>query len=209
MIHRERKRAVCPSCRAVYDWKADPRAAPIHTMGKPEGFAIERQPDKMLMRFPLTPWHQKLTLLRVAAVGDIVGLSILWLGINDPLGGAGLANYLPMALGLGITVYAIIALIIRGELFADHQTVRYALGPIAISSKVFRAEEIRQVYVRQDRHRTKSGGNFVYQVRFLLANGDSQTVVRNLRNSEYALYIEQELESFLKIEPAPVYGAFH
>lgn len=70
-------------------------------------------------------------------------------------------------------------------------------------------EDIKQLYVDKYKVGKKNEQNvYAYRVELVLKNGKQKTLVKELHSVEYARYIEQEIEFYLKIKDRPVEGEY-
>jgi hypothetical protein len=195
------------------NWSNHQEAVPVYGVNKPESFEVVRQNDSLTMRFPLISPTGKLQALIIAVVVDfLVLISILSLlkpgGLETGVSNMVLCGFFAVPFALIVTLYVVIAFVNTAQISADHQNVCYTYGPITLGTLTIRASEIQQVFVKQEHRSRKHRSYFLYHVCFILANGNRKAVVRGLRNSDHALYIEQELEDFLNIKHAVVRGGF-
>lgn len=73
--------------------------------------------------------------------------------------------------------------------------------------KTFASNIISQIYVKEYIHRNKNNITYSYKVRAILKNGTDKVIVK-LDNSDYALYLERSIESWLRIEDRHVSGEY-
>jgi len=75
------------------------------------------------------------------------------------------------------------------------------VGEIKIS-----IHELRQLYCIQKIHHGKNGQSITYDLQAATLDGHSKTLLKGLDSPDVALYLEQQIESWLKIEDRPVGG---
>ncbi len=87
----------------------------------------------------------------------------------------------------------------------DLLSVRH--GPVPWrGNKEVRRGEIRQVYSKEVVHHGKHGRSFSYEVWVGMRSGKDIGLVDGLETSEEALFFEQEIEKYLRIDDEPVTG---
>ena len=108
--------------------------------------------------------------------------------------------------GLGLTYYVIAALFNKTIIFVDYDilTIKHKPFPFWGNKKV-NAQDLKQLYVNQKISRNRHGASSSYEVHALTKSGKNIKLIA-LSNSEESLYIEQEIEKFLRIEDQPVKG---
>ena len=85
-------------------------------------------------------------------------------------------------------------------------------GPLAIpfwSNEQLSVDEIEQLYVeRYQSGKTNGQPNYLFRVMAKVKNRANIRLIKGLKRLEYAQYIEQEIEHFLKIKDIEVAGEF-
>lgn len=80
-------------------------------------------------------------------------------------------------------------------------------GPIPWrGKKEIVADQVRQLYCKENTQHTKNGTNCTYEVLVVKNTNVSESLVKGIDNAEQALFIEQELERRLHLEDEPVRG---
>lgn len=91
------------------------------------------------------------------------------------------------------------------RLSVEHKPINFLIQ----KDKHFAPEEIKQAYVRKYSIGSTNGNPvYAYAVDLLLKNGKKLALVKDLHALEYAQYIEQEIEHYLKIKDRPVDGEY-
>ena len=75
-----------------------------------------------------------------------------------------------------------------------------------LGNKTVEASDVKQVYSKERISRSRRGGSVTYEVHALTHSGRNLKLLSGLPNSEQALFIEQEIERFLRIQDVPVRG---
>ena len=88
-----------------------------------------------------------------------------------------------------------------------HGARPFANGPIPYpGNRTLDAGQISQLYCRERVRRGKQSTYFTYDVNAAIEGQKEQKIVSGLDESEQALFIEQEIERFLKIPDTYVKG---
>lgn len=112
------------------------------------------------------------------------------------------------AVGIGLTYYVIagffnrtVITVLSGKLNIDH-------GPVPVPGKLsMSAEELDQLYAKRRVTHSRNGGtNVSYELHARLTSGQDRKLLGGLSKEEDALFIEQQIESFLGIEDRAVSG---
>lgn len=187
----------------------------------PEAGAPEALRPKLPMpeRFTVTEQSGTLSIVRrwyIAVAWFLVffamfwnGFLIVWFTMAIRSGAWGMVAFgtLHAAVGIGL-IYGTLAL------FLNRTTIRVAEGrltvrhaPLPWTGNVdLDTTEIRQLYCKAKVHRGKNSTTTSYEVHLVRPDERSKLLVRGLTEPEQALYLEQELERFLRIRDAPVEG---
>jgi hypothetical protein len=129
-------------------------------------------------------------------------------------GGAGellmlLFPLLHVALGIGLTYYVLTGYLNSTVIDVDFNSITVEHGPLPFwGNKQVVSKMIAQLYCKRDD--TLGNRGFYnangYAVHAITVDRRNIKLLSGLDNSEQALFIEQEIESFLKIEDKPVKG---
>jgi len=111
------------------------------------------------------------------------------------------------AMGIAMTYYMLAGLL-------NHTTVQVGKGMFEIwhhplpwpGEKRLPATDIKQIYCKENLHRSSESSRQTYEVYAALRNGGKEKLLSGLDEPEQALYIEQELERFLGIQNRPMRG---
>ncbi|MEM6530888.1 MAG: hypothetical protein AAF653_21505, partial [Chloroflexota bacterium] len=115
-----------------------------------------------------------------------------------------------VAVGIGTAYEALSMYLNRTVVRVNNDRVEVKTLPLPHPWKdsLITSSDIEQVYVRQMIKRGNKSTTVHYEVRAYLYAAGEKTLVKGLTNPDFALFIEQELESYLGIEDRPVHGEF-
>jgi hypothetical protein len=110
------------------------------------------------------------------------------------------------AVGIGLAYGTFAGFVNRTVIRVGQGMLEVRHGPLPwLGNKTLPAHEVQQLYCQEHVHRNKNGTSVTYSVE-LIRNSGRETLVKGLSECDQALFIEQELERFLKIEDQPVRG---
>lgn len=185
-----------------------PPAGPREVVQLPRGMALDRGSDLVITR----RWLSSLAffLLFFTLLWDgFMGIFLYSLASVDDSGFPWF-SLLHLAVGAGLT-YAVVCQ------FVNRTTVTVRAGQLEVKHgplwwpghKNLDARSLRQVYVRKKvSHSSKGGTSVAYEVEYVAADGRTGSLLGELPRPEQALFIEQQLESFLGIEDTWVSGSY-
>lgn len=82
-----------------------------------------------------------------------------------------------------------------------------AHGPLPwLGNKDLDGSNLKQLYSKEKISQGRNSTTITYEVHALTANGRNEKRVSGLDSSEQALYIEQEIERYFRVEDTPVRG---
>ena len=207
--------AKCGECNTVFSIKDDHffthdrKGRPEMIM--PEGTDVLELSDSLDIRLDWLKSHPR------GALGFLTFFAIVWNGVLAIIGGGLLVAgeltsiafmSVHLLVGLGLiyylaTVYLNYTDIIVNESFIeiDHRPIR---NPF-VKRKKIPSEEIDQLYVNKYVSSTTNGNpNYAYGLFAILkTNGKKVSLIKGM-NRETQLYLEQEIERYLKIKDRPV-----
>ncbi|MFM2243409.1 MAG: hypothetical protein RLZ97_2265 [Verrucomicrobiota bacterium] len=113
------------------------------------------------------------------------------------------------AVGIGL-LYMVIATIFNStEIRAGTGRLAIKHGPIPWrGNQDISTSEIQQLFCREKISRNKNGTTSSYELEAVLKGNTRKTILKSLTAPEHAIYIEQELEKFLRITDQRVHGEF-
>jgi hypothetical protein len=116
---------------------------------------------------------------------------------------------LHVAAGVGITYTALAGWLNRTRISVDQGKVSVRHGPLPwLGNKDIEGSMLKQLYSKEKISRGRNSSSTSYEVHAIMSNGRNVKLVSGLESSEQALYIEQEIERYFRIEDAPVRGQF-
>jgi hypothetical protein len=131
------------------------------------------------------------------------GFLFFWYSIALPMGNTIMTLFplIHVAVGVGLAYRALAGWVNTTRITVDQGRLSVRHGPLPwLGNKDLDASNLKQLY---------SGRNsttVTYEVRVITSNGRNEKVVSGLESSEQALYVEQEIERYFRIENAPVRG---
>lgn len=113
-----------------------------------------------------------------------------------------------VAVGIGVTYYAIAGWFNKSNIFVSRETIEINHRPVPwFGNKKLAASDLKQLYAKEKISNNRNGTTVTYEVHAILRNGKNTKLLSGLESSEQALYIEQEIEKYLGIKNSPVRGA--
>ena len=114
-----------------------------------------------------------------------------------------------VAVGVGLTYYTIAGFLNKTTITISRQNLRVKHTPIPWrGNHNIESAKLEQLYCIEKKHKNKNGSNYSYQVHAVLCDGKSFKFLSGLEEPEQALYIEQEIETRLKIKDRFVTGEY-
>ncbi|MCP4542601.1 MAG: hypothetical protein GY832_36225 [Chloroflexi bacterium] len=114
---------------------------------------------------------------------------------------------LHVAIGVGLTYYVLASYVNRTYIRVNHSFLSIQHAPLPFpGNRTVDASDIKQVYSKENISRSRRSNSVTYEVHALTRNGRNLKLLSRLPNSEQALFIEQEIERFLRIQDVPVRG---
>lgn len=117
---------------------------------------------------------------------------------------------LHVAAGVGLTYYTLAGYLNRTTIDVDFNSLTIRHGPLPWwGNQDVSSRQLRQLYSKRDDHGSSGyrRGYPAYSVHAITEERRNLKLLSGLDTSEQALFIEQEIEKFLKIEDKPVKGA--
>lgn len=113
-----------------------------------------------------------------------------------------------LLIGIGLLYYVLTVLfnttyviVSQRELSIEHRPLRTPF----YSNRYIPTRDIDQIFVEKyAAGKTNGKTNYAFAVQAILPGGKRVKLVKGLKNADQALYIEQEVESFLRIQDEPV-----
>lgn len=124
-----------------------------------------------------------------------------------------LASYMTLfplihvAAGVGLAYTALAGWLNRTRIAVDQGRISVRHGPLPwLGNKDLDGSTLKQVYSKEKISRGRNSTSTTYEVHAITASGKNEKLLSGLETSEQALYIEQEIERYFRIEDAPVRG---
>jgi len=112
-----------------------------------------------------------------------------------------------VAVGIGITYTALAGWLNRTRISVDQGKIIVRHGPLPwLGNKDLDGSDVKQLYSKEKISRGRNSTSTTYEVHAITHGGKNVKVLSGLETSEQALYIEQEIERYFRIEDAPVRG---
>jgi hypothetical protein len=114
---------------------------------------------------------------------------------------------LHVAVGAGLTYACLAGFFNRTVVAAENGVLRVRHGPLPWPGNVdWAVKDLRQFFVRSQTHRGKHGSHETFEVVAVPVDGRQRPLLKRLPSQDQALFVEQEIERYLKIEDQPVSG---
>jgi hypothetical protein len=214
-INLDRMIAKCSKCNAVFSFDDQ-----ISSPEKPKGQPKPKFDVPLPARFDMQDTGFDLIITRrwfSPLAYFMTFFAFFWDGIVSVFvcGALSTGNFIML---LFISLHLIIGIFVAyytATLYVNKTTIRVSQlllevkhGPLPYwGNHNLSSEGLKQIYCKQ---RISSGrsASVSYEVHAINIEGKDITLLNGLDQSEQALYIEQEIERFLKIEDAPVRGEY-
>ncbi len=175
-------------------------------LGLPQGIDLRENLDGLEI---VRRWFSIQTILLTFFVIFWDGFLIFWYtqAINTSNTMMLVFPLLHVAIGVGLTYYVLAGYINRTYIRVDHSFLSIKHAPLPFPwNKTVDASDIKQVYSKERISRSRRGSSVTYEVHALTHSGRNLKLLNKLPNSEQALFMEQEIERFLRIQDVPVRG---
>ncbi len=112
-----------------------------------------------------------------------------------------------LAVGVGMTYATLAGFLNRTTLEVEREDISLWHGPLPwFGGKDLKTADVKQFYTTEKYKQSKNGGYNVYDLHVITQKGESMKLVGDLEDAQVALFFEQQLEAWLRIEDAPVRG---
>lgn len=214
--------AHCTQCNSVFNF-GDPLdlARDQKTKGlrvpMPKGFKVEDTGFELKITCRWFNFRSVFLFLCALFFNGMIGfMSItLIMGISQETGRPPLvlAVLVPFAgVGMALLYWALAGWLNRTEIKASPTSLDIKHGPLPFPGKRLDPGNIVQLYCKErihhhaDSDRDGASTSYSYELHAITGDGKQEKLVTGLHESEQALYLEQQLEQFLKVENRPVAG---
>jgi predicted Zn finger-like uncharacterized protein len=211
-INLDRMVAKCEACNTVFSF--DNKFAAVHNVQtlnrldvpRPSRVEVQNTGAELIFR-----WRWMTATIGVAAVFALMwnGFLAVWftIAILSRIWIMALFGTLHLLIGLYLAYYVISGII-------NSTTVKLGMGELAIEHGPMPARgnmriptaSILQLYTKEVQSRSRNSVNTYYELHAATNDGKSVKLIGTLDTSEQALYMEQEIERYLRIEDQPVRG---
>lgn len=200
--------AKCRACHAVFRFGEDvPSVRERPVVMQPRSVEVLREGGALVFTHR---WFTLAALFLTVFTLFWDGFLVFWYAIALQPGTPLMMKVFPLihvAAGLGITYYTLCCYVNRTTLTLDrgHLSVRH--GPLPWPGNVdMGTSEIRQLYCEEKINRGKNGVTFTYTLHALLRNGTRKKLLSGIDSPEVPLFMEQQLEQWMKLRDEPVRG---
>ena len=137
--------------------------------------------------------------------GALIFLANAFLNASNPPPFVWLMPLGHVAAGIGLTYYTIAGLFNKTQVMADYSHLAVRHGPVPWSgNRDIRAGDIKQLYSKEKISQGRNATTVSYELHAMTNDGKTLKLLSGLESSEQALYIEQEIEKYLRIEDKSV-----
>lgn len=201
--------ARCPHCQALFAITGTgDRTIARPEVALPKSFQIQCTPQSLAISRRWFGLHAFL-LLFFAIIWN--GFMVVWhtISLTQGLWFMSAFGLIHTAVGIFL-IYYVLALFLNSTVVrASNQTLEVKSGPLPWKGdKFLTSSEVEQLYCIEKISHGKDGASTNYRVEAVLRGNRRQTLINGLTHPDHALYIEQQLEHFLKISDTPVAGEY-
>lgn len=204
--------AKCGACHAVFGFEDQlGQGRPRRNKGPvpmPKQFAVSNEPDTLeITRRWFSPKYIFIALFCVMWNGFLV----FWYGAAASSGSLIMMLFpiLHVAAGVYLAYWTLAGFLNRTIIKVDQRHVEIRHQPLPWpGNRELAADEIDQLYCRQQVHHGRNGRTIHYDVEMVSRDGRTLKLVSSLPRAEEALFIEYAVEDHLGIEDRAVPGEF-
>jgi len=203
--------AKCNICNAVFSLnglagEAKPRRA---TVPMPDSIAVEDTGREMTIT---RRWRSLAAYFLVLFCVIWNAFMVVWfsMAIKSGIWIMVAAGSIHGLVGLGLIYYTIAMFINRTIITVNRDTLSVHHAPLPWFGNVkLAAGKVDQIWCRMRiQYRNNGGSTTTYEVHANSTHGQSKTLLKGLNNADEALFLEQQIETYLKLEDKPVPGAY-
>lgn len=212
-INVQEMAAACPACAHVFRFASMlpetlPQVPkPALPLVLPNGFEVHRELSSLQLSVAWRAVRSKWFMTLFAVLWDLFLIPFIISAIS---GNTEVAIFISLhfAVAVGITIYVLALWINSTKIRVDGSgiDVRHTPIPVPFTPRHFiPAQDIEQFYVEEYvPSRTNGRPDFTFALRVKTKNGKDVRLVPGFTDASGALYLEQEIEKFLKIEDRTV-----
>ena len=204
--------AKCRACNAVFRFDDDPMLAvggprPREKMKAPQSVTQESLGGQLVFRHRWFSWKIVfMTFFCVVWDGFLVFWYAMAFAGDAPL----LFKLFPilhLAVGVGITYYTIAGYVNTTTVTLDRGRLTVRSGPLPWPGNLdIDTGRFRQLYCEEKVSRGRNGVSYTYDLKAVMADGGRLKIVSGLDSPDVPLYLEQQMEEWLRIRDEPVRG---
>lgn len=173
----------------------------------PDGVQLNTTPDGIEIR---RRWFSAkyIFLALFCVVWD--GFLLFWYSIAFGVGAPSIMVLFPLlhvAVGLYLTYSTVAGFVNTSILRINRAGFSISHGPLPWpGGSDLPATDLEQLYTKEEVHRGKNGTTTDYTLTAVLRSGRSHDLLKSLPSPEMGFFIEQQVESYLRIEDRPMAG---
>lgn len=205
------KIAKCGACNNVFSYAQHVSISEIQqqervSIGKPKNFVVERSSYGLqIVRSWFTPMVIFLTFFCIVWNGFMAAWFIT--AIKSKQYFMVLFGSLHGVVGLGLFYGVLAGYINKTYIRISNGSINITHRPLPwLGRKNIPRQDLKQLYSKETIRQGKNGQYYRYYVEAITNKGENIRLIGNLDSSEEALFIEQEIEKYLKIEDQSVRG---
>jgi DNA-directed RNA polymerase subunit RPC12/RpoP len=112
-----------------------------------------------------------------------------------------------LAVGVGLSYATLAGFVNRTVLEVEREEISLWHEPLPwTGQKDLKTADVKQFYTTEKYKPSKNGGHYAYDLHVILKDGTSTKLLSDQDDPQVALFFEQQLEQWLRIEDAPVRG---
>jgi len=211
-VNVERLIAKCSKCNSVFSF-ADSfgdaeRAQSVRRLNvpMPERFKMENVGSDLKITRRWFSWiFVALTFFAIFWNGFMA----VWFGmaISQGIWIMALFGLLHGGIGIVLLYYVLSGYLNKTVVTVNRQSLEIKHGPLPYPGKKLNSVDIKQLYCKERVSRSSKGSiSYNYEVHAVARDGKDRKLLTGLGGSDQALFVEQEIERFLRIEDKPVAG---
>lgn len=201
--------AKCSDCDNVFDWRQsqiDQAPKVSRNFETPEKFDVYNRGGEL---FIVYKWFNKsfIALTIFCIIWD--SFMAVWFSISFFTGAYEMAAFgiIHGLVGVGLTYYTIAGYINKTYVGLNYNILKIKHAPMPFwGNREIPVDTLAQLYVKRHESRGKNGTTVTYQLHAKFKNEKESVLLSGLDEPEKALYLEQEIEKFLRIEDKPMAG---
>ena len=208
--------AKCKSCNNIFEFQIDSenRELPARFRKEviiPPGIEVLHLMEELEIMINWRKSANRFTFFFSLFWNAFIGFMTAMMVIAGEMGG--LLFMIPFVLVGAYLLYASVGYLVNTSyITVDEHRISIEHKPISFliqKDRHFAPEEVEQLFVRKyEVGKTNDRPVYAYAVDLVLKNEKNYTLVKGLHSVNYARYIEQEVEHFLKIKDRPVDGEY-